>query len=218
MNILQFIKEELGGIWRFLKRNGNETVVLAAATLFLALHHYHPIGPEWLSVFLYCGIFPVLVVLLILRKNPLDYGLRWGIPRLWGYYVLIICVAAAVILYASSFFTSLQSYYKNAEFNIAVYVLTQAVSLCGWEFMFRGFLLFGLKEKLGEASILVQMVPFVLLHIGKPEVETISTIITGILFGYVVYRGRSFWPAFFIHLFINIFFVVLVNLRYPAAG
>ncbi len=76
----------------------------------------------------------------------------------------------------------------------------------------RGFLLFGLKEKLGELSIVVQMIPFVLMHFGKPELETLSTIVTGLYFGYVAYRGNSFWPAFIIHLFINVFFVSLVSL------
>jgi membrane protease YdiL (CAAX protease family) len=84
------------------------------------------------------------------------------------------------------------------------------------EFLYRGFLLFGLKEKFQEGSILLQMVPFVLLHLTKPELETISTIITGILFGYVAYRGKSFWPAFIIHLFINVFFVGLINWKYAA--
>ena len=60
------------------------------------------------------------------------------------------------------------------------------------------------------------MIPFVLTHFGKVEIETISTIITGILFGYIAWRGKSYWPAFFIHLFINVFFVGLINFRYPA--
>jgi membrane protease YdiL (CAAX protease family) len=82
--------------------------------------------------------------------------------------------------------------------------------------MFRGFLLFGLKEKFKEGSVLLQMIPFALLHLGKPELETISTIITGILFGYVAYRGKSYWPAFIIHLFINVFFVALINFKFPS--
>jgi uncharacterized protein len=88
------------------------------------------------------------------------------------------------------------------------------VSLGASEFMYRGFLLFGLKDKFKEGSILIQLIPFVLLHLGKPEVETVSTIITGILFGYICYRGKSYWPALIIHMFINIFFVSLINFRY----
>jgi membrane protease YdiL (CAAX protease family) len=65
-------------------------------------------------------------------------------------------------------------------------------------------MLFGLKDKFGEGSILIQMIPFVLLHLGKPEIETISTIFTGILWGYICYRGNSFWPAYIMHMVVNI--------------
>jgi membrane protease YdiL (CAAX protease family) len=211
--MIRVFKEELRGIWQFLKRNGGETVILASATLFLILDKYHPIGSEWVSTFLYFGVFPVLIILAVLRKNPLGFGLGAGSPRIWGFYVIVICLAAAAILYASSFSTALQSYYLDEEFNFFTYLLTNIMILSASEFLYRGYLLFGLKEKFREGSILLQMVPFALLHLNKPELETISTIITGILLGYVAYRGKSFWPAFIIHLFINVFFVSLITLN-----
>ena len=207
-------KTELDGIFQFLKKYGSETIVIVSATLFLTLDKYHPIGNEWQSTFLYYAVFPVLVILIILRKNPLDFGLRPGSPRIWGFWVGVICLAAALILYASSFMPSLQSYYRMDDFRFLSYFLTSCVSLAASEFMYRGFLLFGLKEKFHEGSILLQMIPFALLHLGKPEVETVSTLLTGILFGYVAYRGKSYWPAFIIHLFINVFFVALINIKY----
>jgi len=212
--MIRIFKEELGGIGQFLKRNGRETVILAFATLFLILDKYHPIGSEWVSTFLYYGVFPIFVILVVLRKNPLDFGLSAGSPRIWGFYTIVICLVAAAILYASSFSNALQSYYLDDEFNFFTYLLTNIMSLSASEFLYRGFLLFGLKEKFQEGSILIQMVPFALLHLNKPELETISTIFTGILFGYVAYRGKSFWPAFIIHLFINVFFVSLINFKY----
>jgi membrane protease YdiL (CAAX protease family) len=208
-------KAELDGITQFLKRNGSEAVIIVSATLFLTLDKYHPIGNEWVSAFIYYAVLPVLVILIILRKNPLDFGLRLGSPRIWGFWVCVICLAAAVILYASSFALSLQSYYRTDDFKFLAYFLTSCVSLSASEFIYRGFLLFGLREKFKEGSILLQMIPFALLHLGKPELETVSTIFTGILFGYVAYRGRSYWPAFIIHLFINVFFVALINIKYP---
>jgi uncharacterized protein len=216
--MISFFKTELTGLWEFLKRNADETVILAAAVLFISLDHYHTIGPQWLSVFLYYGVFPLLVIMVVLRKNPLDFGLRRGDARLWGWYVLIFCVIAGVILWASSNDSGLQKYYGAAGFNVFTYTLTQALNLGGSEFFYRGFLLFGLKKKFGEAAILIQVVPFVMTHLGKPEIETVSTIITGILFGWVAYRGKSFWPVFIIHMFINVFFVALVNFRYPVSG
>lgn len=216
--MITFLKTELTLLWRFLQRNANETVIIAAAVLFISLDKYHQIGPAWLSTFLYYGVFPLLVVIIVLRKNPLDFGLKWGEPKIWGWYVLIFCVIAGIILWASSNDGNLKNYYSARGFNLFTYSLTQVMALGASEFLYRGFLIFGLKEKFGEGAILLQMIPFVLMHIGKVEIETISTILTGILFGWVVYRGKSFWPAFFIHLFINIFFVGLVNFRYPVSG
>lgn len=211
--MIRLLKEELGGIWDFLKRYGKETIIVAFATLFLTLHKYHPIQNEWLSIFLYYGVFPILVILIILRRNPLDYGLGWGKPRIWWFYVAVTCAIAAAILYACSFITSLQDYYRQVDFSLLTYFLLSCVSLSTQEFMYRGFLLFGLAEKFKEGSILIQTIPFVLMHLGKPELETVSTIVTGILFGYIAYKGKSFWPAFIIHLFINVFFVGIINFK-----
>jgi len=213
--VIRFFKEEFGGIGRFLKEYRRETIVIVSATLFITLNQYNPIGSDWVSDFLYYAVFPILVILIIMRKNPLDFGLRWGSPRIWGFYVLIICLVAAAVLYASSLSPSLQDYYREVDFSFAVLFFTSCVALAASEFLYRGFLIFGLKEKFGAGSILLQMIPFALLHLNKPELETISTIFTGILFGYVAYRGRSFWPAFIIHLFINVFFIALINYKYP---
>jgi membrane protease YdiL (CAAX protease family) len=212
--MIHFLKEELNGIYQFLKRNGNETVIIASAALFFTLDRYHPLLNDWLSSFFYYAILPVSVIIFILWKNPMDFGLRLGSPRIWGGYVIITCLISAAVLYLSSFSPSLQSYYRMSDFNLLTYFLTNCVILASQEFIYRGYLLFGLMEKFKEGSILIQMVPFVLLHLGKPELETISTIITGILFGYICYRGKSYWPAFIIHLFINVFFVGLINLRF----
>jgi uncharacterized protein len=213
-----FIETEIDGFIRFLKRNGHEIVIIISATLFLTLDKYHPLGTEWVSTFLYYAVFPLSVILIVLRKNPLDFGLRFGNPRIWGFWVGLICLVAAVTLYASSFMPSLQNYYRMGGFKFPSYFLTTCISLAASEFIYRGFLLFGLKEKFREGSILIQMIPFALLHLGKPELETISTLFTGVLFGYVAYRGKSYWPAFIIHMFINIFFVALINIKYPLNG
>jgi membrane protease YdiL (CAAX protease family) len=120
--------------------------------------------------------------------------------------------AAIPILYLASLIAPLEDYYTFTEFNLWEYSLKTAAYMLGWEFIFRGFLLFGLRDKLKEGSILVQMIPFALLHLGKPAIETISTVFTGTYLGYVAYRGESYWPAFIMHLFINVLFRVYVNM------
>jgi membrane protease YdiL (CAAX protease family) len=213
--MIDLIKTELSGFSQFLKKNGREIIIIISATLFITLDKYQPVGNEWTSTFFYYAVCPILVIMILLRENPLDFGLRRGSPRIWGFWVGVICLAVAIILFVSSFVPSLQAYYQMQSFNFFSYFVTSCISLAASEFIYRGFLLFGLKEKFQEGSILLQMIPFALLHIGKPELETVSTLLTGILFGYIAYRGKSYWPAFIIHLFINIFFVVLINIRYP---
>jgi membrane protease YdiL (CAAX protease family) len=210
--VTKLFKKELQELAYFFKRNYREIVVIGLATLYLTLAGYHPIGPSWVSSLIYFAVLPILTI-VILQINPLDFGLRLGNYKVWGFYVIATLIVALPILYIASRSSALAHYYTLPKFDVVKYSLETTVYLLAWEFIFRGFLLFGLKEKFKEGTILVQMVPFVLVHFGKPELETISTILTGIYFGYVAYRGNSYWPAFIIHLFINIVFVVFVNIH-----
>ena len=208
----KLIKQELQAIAAFFRRNYREIVIVGLATLFLTVAGYHPIGPPWVSSLIYFAVLPVLTITVILRRNPLDFGLRLGNFKVWRFYVIATLIVALPILYIASRSSVLAQYYTLRQFDVGKYAVETTAYLLAWEFLFRGFLLFGLKEKLKESSILVQMVPFVLVHFGKPEIETISTILTGIYFGFVAYRGNSYWPAFIIHLFVNIVFVIFVNI------
>lgn len=210
--LLSFLQKEFRGLYLFFKENRNEAVVISTASLFLVLNYYHPLWNVWFSTLFYCAILPIIVIVVVLRRNPLDFGFRLGKPRIWGIYVIIMGLVVFPILWVTSHSLSFQSYYKMEQFNLINYFLVTCVNLLASEFLFRGFLLFGLKEKLKEGSIFIQMIPFVLVHLGKPELETVSTLITGIYFGYAAYRGNSCWPAFIMHLFINVYFVTAINL------
>jgi len=209
--MINLFKQELGEIHSFFKNNYKEAVILCMATLFLVLERYHPIGSSLVvSRMIYYAILPFLTILIILRKNPLDYGFRIGNYKLWGFYVAITVVIGIPVSYISSHFSSVSHYYTRCFDNYNF--LTQIIPfLFAWEYLLRGFLLFGLMKKFKEASILIQMVPFVLLHFGKPEIETLFCIPMGLWLGFVAYRGKSFWPAFIIHVFINITLKYFVN-------
>jgi uncharacterized protein len=206
------LSSEPAELWSFLKNYQAEIIVLCSTGLFLSLARYRPVVNEWFNSLLYYLVLPVLVIYLLLRKNPLDFGFRIGNFKYWGPLVGITLLVLTPILLISSRFASLQAYYRVEHFNFTQYFLINFFSLLAWEFLFRGFLLLGLKNRFKEGAILIQMIPFVIVHFWKPELETYSTIITGIYFGYVCYKGHSFWPAFIIHLFINVFFVSIVNL------
>lgn len=196
----------------FLKDNFQVFFVLSLSTFSLVMQWYWPIGSsQALSHLFYYFVIPVLSILFVLRENPMNWGLKLGHFRVWISYVIITMLMGLPILIISSKFTSVNMYYSG-QFDYYEFFISTVPTLFAWEYLLRGFLLFGLLRKFKEASIIVQMVPFVLLHLGKPEIETLSCILTGLWFGWVSYRGKSFWPAFIIHVFINFTARYFVNL------
>jgi len=209
--MIRLFKKELSEIHSFFKNNFKEAVILCMSTLFLALAICRPIGASLVANYLvYYTVLPVFTILFILRENPLDFGLRVGNYKLWGFYVAITVLTAIPVLYIGSLFSSIGKYYTK-PFDYYSFFTQMVPLLFFWEYILRGFLLFGLKERFKEASILIQMVPFVLLHIGKPEIEILMCIPMGLWFGYMAYRGKSFWPAFITHSFINFALKYFVN-------
>jgi membrane protease YdiL (CAAX protease family) len=69
-----------------------------------------------------------------------------------------------------------------------------------WEFLFRGWMVHGITPKWGRAAaILVQVAPFAVMHLGKPELETLGSIIAGVGLGMLSMRTRSFYYGALIH-------------------
>lgn len=202
---------EIRTLTAFILHVWREAVIIGSASLFLVLNQYHTLGERWSDSLLFFLCLPLLVIVLALRRNPLDFGWRLGDWRFWLPHATGFSVLAVPILFAMARVASLEGYYTVEDFSLPRYALEQCGYFLGWEFLYRGFLLFGLKEKLGEVSILVQVIPFVLMHLNKPEVETISTIPIGLYWGYVAYRGGSCWPAIIMHLVINVTFRTFVN-------
>jgi hypothetical protein len=91
-------KKELREIASFFRRNYREIVVISLAILFLTVAGYHPIGPPWISSLIYFAVLPILTITIILRRNPLDFGLRLGNFKVWGFYVIASLIVALPIL------------------------------------------------------------------------------------------------------------------------
>lgn len=198
------MREELKALARMIDENRRELLVLSLGAVFLILYRNHPLPERWMSHVLYFFVLPVCAIVLVFRQNPLDFGLRPGNWRLWIKFVGVAAAIIIPVLLVSSQVPSMRRYYSGQQEDLLYYCLSMGALLFAWEFFFRGFLLFGLMDRLQEKSIIIQMVPFALMHLGKPEIEALSTVITGTLFGFIAYRSRSFWPAFIIHLMLNI--------------
>lgn len=102
---------------------------------------------------------------------------------------------------------STQSYYADD----LSYLPFSFLELFVWEFLFRGWILFGYARKFGPEAMWLQAVPFALAHISKPEVETLSTIFGGFAFGWIAWRTKSFLYPFFIHFYIYALIVLTAS-------
>ena len=98
-----------------------------------------------------------------------------------AYFFLLI----APVLWLTGHGGAMQSYYQS---QLSGLPWNTFLDLFGWEFFFRGFILFAYARRYGPDALWLQAVPFALAHIGKPEVETFSTIFGGFAFGWVAYR------------------------------
>ena len=183
-------------------------IITIASTLLLMADYYHKIfsNKYWDRVVLYL-IVPLLFIIIVFRENPREYGFSFGDWKAGlAITALGILFMAFIIYYLGRGNDDMRTYYASHTNGLP---WTTFLDLIGWEFLFRGWILFGYARKFGHDALWLQAVPFALMHVGKPEVETLSTIFGGFAFGWVAWRTKSFvWP-FLIHWFISTF-VILV--------
>jgi membrane protease YdiL (CAAX protease family) len=141
-------------------------------------------------------VAPLAVVLVAFRDDPRRYGLRVGDWR-WGLAFLVAGLAVMTpIIVALARIESFRAYYAADDSPVAIAVANNLVELVPAEFLFRGFLMFALWRRIGPLALVVQLVPFVLTHIGKPEIELWSTFLGGSVFAWLDWRTRSIlWSA-----------------------
>ena len=133
-----------------------------------------------------------------------DYGFRIGRWVGWRDCLIFFAIMIPFVVFAvfQGDFSRTYPLAHVAERSIGWFIVWEVFHLLhmfGWEFLNRGFLLFGLEPKMGRWAILATAVPFALLHLGKPELEAYGSFIAAIALGWVALRTRSFLPGVFLH-------------------
>ncbi len=175
--------------------------ITIVSTLLLMVDAYHVITPfKVIDRTILYFVIPMFFIIVVFRESPRDYGFALGDWRA-GLVLTLggIALMTPIIWYLGSSDPTMQPYYEK---QIAGLPWSTYLDLFGWEFIFRGWILFGYARKFGPEALWLQAVPFALAHIGKPEIETFSTIFGGFAFGWVAYRTRSFVYPFLIHWYI----------------
>jgi membrane protease YdiL (CAAX protease family) len=180
-------------------------VILTATTCYCLMEYHSPFhNRTWDGLLFYFAI--PLVTIVLIKENPFQWGL--GIGR-WQWTLgltLAGALGSALLLLVAVRLPVFQRYYERLgpqTGKLWPWIGFLALDMFAWEYLFRSYMLFGLEPALGDMAIYVQMIPFAIAHIGKPEIETLSSIVGGILVGYIVRRSRSFWPAYVLHMIIG---------------
>jgi membrane protease YdiL (CAAX protease family) len=198
-------------------------VLVVASTILIIIDSYHAqlmpwmkLSPIWTDAGLSTKIIdrtllyfviPMLIVLLVFREKPGEYGFTFGDWKVGVIFTLggILLISPILWLVVRGD-AAMQGYYKGLVSGLPLNTL---LDLFSWEFLFRGWLLFGFARKFGSEAIWLQAVPFALAHIGKPEIETLSTIFGGFAFGWVAWRTKSFIYPLLIHWFVSSFTIII---------
>ena len=178
------------------------------STIFITLDYYSSLtGYNHFDNILYYVLIPGLITMVVFRESPRDYGFRLGDWKTGLLLTLLGCILMLpVIWYLGSRNSSMVNYYGFPREGL---IWKKGLEMFGWEYIFRGWLLFGYAKKYGSDALWLQAVPFAIAHLGKPSVETLSTIFGGFAFGWVAWRTGSFLYGFLIHWFIGVLIVIL---------
>ncbi|HMU64123.1 MAG TPA: CPBP family intramembrane metalloprotease [Nitrosomonas sp.] len=159
------------------------------------------------SIILFYFVSPILLVVFILKERLTEYGFAMHFS--WDSYkpyLIMLSIMVPVIAY----FSGTQSFLANYPFytvehaeqlypNFVIWQFFYLLQFIALEFLFRGFLLHGTKAKFGFYAIFVMMIPYCMIHFGKPLAETIGAIVAGIALGIMSLKTRSIWPGVMLH-------------------
>lgn len=169
------------------------------------------VGDEWKSAYwvasrVLCYFLLPAIVIRASGGRLRDHGLaaRNPLPHAQTYVLLLLGMLPIIV--ALSFSETFQRYYPFYDYagetleGLLLWELLYAVQFLALEFFYRGFLLFSLQPYLGVYAIFVMMIPYCMVHFGKPFVETFAAIPAGIILGGLALRTRSILPGALLHV------------------
>ena len=170
-----------------------------------------PLRTSWHYVVsaLLLGVLPVAVARAVSGRRLAELGL--GLGRRWiGLATLVVCLPLVLLAGKVG---------AGSAVMRAVYPLDPTITretflpyaglmflyYAAWEVLFRGVLLFGLKDRLGEGLANVLQTAFsVLAHFGRPMTETFSAIPGGLIMGWASLRLGSIWYVALVHWLVGV--------------
>ena len=151
---------------------------------------------------------PILVIKFVLRERVSDYGVR--VKGIWQHrstYAILLAISIPFVILVS-FTSAFQAKYPFYDLapgeglwpNMALWWVVYGAQFMALEFFFRGFIVHGLKHRLGYMAIYVMAVPYNMIHFDKPVLEAVAAIGGAIVLGSLSLRSRSVWWGAALHI------------------
>ena len=159
-------------------------------------------------------VMPLVCIKLVLKRRARDFGyaLKGSGHMAWFYGVLFLSVLPFVWLASTT--QPFQAFYPQFKGvflqdgaggvevlwqHVVIFELIYGLLFLSGESFWRGYIVFGLEEELGDYGILFMIVPYVMSHYEKPFGETMGAIVSGFVLGYLALRHRNFWLGVLVH-------------------
>ncbi len=155
-------------------------------------------------------VIPALVIRHALGGSLADYGgrLRGSFTSV-GVYGSMLAIALVLVALASGTepFLAKYPFYRPAPGeplwpHFYRWEVVYALQFIATEFFYRGFLVHGLKHRFGTYAVLIAMVPYCMIHFGKPLPETAGAVIAGIALGLMSLKTGSVWMGALLHILV----------------
>lgn len=162
----------------------------------------------WVTiVFSFYFVLPLIVIKFVFKDKLGDYGLKIGNAfKDYRIYIFMLIVMIPLVLYFSTTASFQERYpFYHLKLNEKLYPyffvwqILYFFQFIGVEFFFRGFIVHGFKRQFGVYSILIMMIPYCMIHFGKPMPETIAAIFAGLVLGMLSLKSNSIWLGVAIH-------------------
>jgi membrane protease YdiL (CAAX protease family) len=170
-------------------------------------HYYTLRGFAWWSGWRVLGYVVIpMIALAAMGERIRDYPVspRGFFKHLWIYVALFALVLPAVLgASMTASFRHTYPFYRMANrsfFDLWAWEGLYAAQFLSLEFFFRGFILHGLRRVCGSNAVFVMIVPYCMIHYGKPMPETFGAIFAGLILGTLAMRTRSIWGGVLIHI------------------
>lgn len=165
---------------------------------------------QFAAAALFMGLLP-LVWWFTAEGRPLaDLGLCLGDWRFGAKATLVLMAVLPPLLWVNAGTPAFQAEYPLAKLagaswgHFLGWQLCYAVYYFAWEFFFRGFWQLGQRHRVGLMGALVMQASIsTLLHIGKPQGETMAAVAAALGFGLLALRTRSFLYVFLLHWYVG---------------